>query len=78
MTYEYFLNIDELRELTGFSSKSRQIIQLRTMGIPFHVNGYGKPVVTRSSVEGKKTEQYPIPQRLAWQSTMMQQDKKAA
>ncbi|MBI3479010.1 MAG: DUF4224 domain-containing protein [Nitrosomonadales bacterium] len=39
------------------------------MGIPFRTNGHGRPVVTRSSVEGK-TEQLTAPQRLIWQSAM--------
>lgn len=77
MTYSFFLTAVELRELTGFVIKSRQIEQLRTMGIPFRINGCGKPVVTRSSVE-EKSEQQPVPQRLLWQSAMMQQDRKAA
>ena len=77
MTYSLFLTADELRELTGFAKKSRQIEQLCTMGIPFRTNGHGKPVVTRFAVEGK-TEQQPVPQRLVWQSAMMQQDRKAA
>ena len=77
MTYSLFLNADELRELTGFALKSKQIGQLRKMGIPFRTNGHGKPVVTRFAIEGK-TDQQPVPQRLVWQSAMIQQDRKAA
>lgn len=47
-----FLNAEDLQELTGFVFKDKQIQQLRSMGIPFHINGCGKPVVTRVSIEG--------------------------
>jgi hypothetical protein len=48
-----FLNPDELALLTGFRRKGRQVEQLRRMGIAFHVNGCGRPVVTRSAIEGR-------------------------
>lgn len=54
MTSPLFLTAEELRALTGFVIKDRQIAQLRTMGIPFRVNGCGKPVVTRAAVEGNR------------------------
>ena len=47
-----FLTLDEMRELTGYAIKARQIGQLRNMGIPFRVNGCGRPVVTRLAVTG--------------------------
>lgn len=49
-----FLNKDELIDLTGCRWKSRQITQLRKMGIPFYVNASGHPVVAASVIEGKK------------------------
>lgn len=77
MTYFLFLTDEELHELTGFTRKARQIAQLRKMGIPFHINGCGKPKVTRSAIEGGIMRQ-PAQQRLAWQSAMQQPERKAA
>ena len=51
----HFLNPDEVRELTGFAIKARQIEQLRRMGIAFFVNGCGRPVVTVAAVEDRKS-----------------------
>lgn len=63
-----FLTPDELRELTGRSRKADQVAQLRTMGIPFHVNAAGKPVVTRVAVEGRAIEPANAP---AWQPRVL-------
>jgi hypothetical protein len=52
-----FLDENEISELTGRKMKSLQIDALRRMGIPFYVNATGHPVVTRSTIEGKKEEQ---------------------
>jgi hypothetical protein len=49
-----FLTADELAELTGRKIKSKQIEALRRMGLPFHVNAVGKPVVSAAAVEGRK------------------------
>ncbi|MBI5918664.1 MAG: DUF4224 domain-containing protein [Nitrosomonadales bacterium] len=49
---ERFLSDDDVRTLTGFAHKSRQIGQLRRMGIPFFVNGCGRAVVPASAIEG--------------------------
>lgn len=51
-----FLEPEELAVLTGRKMKSVQVKILRMMGIPFHVNASGHPVVTRSAVEGRKEE----------------------
>jgi biotin operon repressor len=51
-----FLTPQELRDLTGFSIKAKQIEQLRRQGIPFFVNGHGRPVVTVAAVKGEKEE----------------------
>jgi hypothetical protein len=48
-----FLDRDEIKELTGRTQVARQIEALASMGIPFFVNGVGRPVVTRSAVEGR-------------------------
>lgn len=55
-----FLTIDEVAELTGRKIKSKQIEALRKMGLPFHVNAVGKPVVTAAAIEGRK-QQAPEP-----------------
>jgi Domain of unknown function (DUF4224) len=49
-----FLSTQEIGILTGFQRKGRQIVQLKGMGIPFFVNGSGRPVVTRAAIEGRK------------------------
>lgn len=71
MTPPLFLTSDELRDLTGFALKARQIAQLRSMGIQFRVNGCGKPVVTRAAVEGGAIAQQPIAPQ-AWQPAVLQ------
>lgn len=68
-----FLTPTELRELTGFALKAKQIEQLRIMGVPFRVNGAGRPVVTVSAVEGR-AEQQPIKQ--AWEPAVLQGGKR--
>jgi hypothetical protein len=59
-----FLTADELAELTGRRIKSKQIEALRRMGLPFHVNAVGKPVVPASAIEGRKQAPSPKP---TWQ-----------
>lgn len=49
-----FLEPTELVILTGRRMKGHQIVALRQMGIPFHVNATGHPVVTRAAIEGRK------------------------
>lgn len=58
-----FLEPVEIAELTGRKIKSKQIEALRKMGIPFFVNACGKPVVTRTAVEGRKDS----PQAKKWE-----------
>lgn len=52
-----------MRELTGFTLQSKQLEQLRRMGIAFFVNGRGMPIVTVSAIEGRKQQD---PQKVAW------------
>lgn len=47
-----FLTPGQLRTLTGFAHKARQVQQLRAMGVPFYVNRRGVPVVACSVVDG--------------------------
>lgn len=48
-----FLKRDETKELTGRTKVALQIAQLAKMGIPFFVNVVGRPVVTKSAIEGR-------------------------
>lgn len=48
-----FLTEDDIAILTGRKRKTSQIETLRKMGVAFFVNGAGRPVVTRSAIEGK-------------------------
>jgi hypothetical protein len=56
-----FLDESEIAEFTGRKIKSKQIEALRKMGLPFFVNAVGKPVVTRSAIEGRKEQQQQQP-----------------
>lgn len=47
-----FLEPDALAMLTGYRRKTKQIEQLRTMGIPFRVNAAGRPIVAVSAIDG--------------------------
>lgn len=60
-----FLTADDLAELTGRRMKSKQIEALRRMGLPFHVNAAGKPVVATAVIEGKKAPAAPT--KPVWQ-----------
>jgi hypothetical protein len=53
-----FLSKDDLKTLTGYTHKAKQITHLASLGIPFALDGKGKPVVAISeisSVLSKKT-----------------------
>lgn len=65
-----FLTAEELHTLTGFILKNKQIEQLRIMGIAFRVNGCGKPVVTRSAVEGGEEQKQ---EKQTWHPIVLQQ-----
>lgn len=65
LTDPLFLDEDQLRKLTGFAHKARQVAQLRKMGVPFYINGRGAPVVACSVVQGLK----PAPEALAPKTT---------
>lgn len=49
-----FLDQDELRWLTGLTQKTRQIAQLKKMGIAFYVNAAGMPIVLRAALESTR------------------------
>lgn len=71
-----FLSTQELRELTGFALKDKQIAQLRIMGIAFRINGCGKPVVTRAAVEGGQSPVAATTQ--AWKPAVLQGGRRVA
>ncbi|MHB1430227.1 MAG: DUF4224 domain-containing protein [Rhodocyclaceae bacterium] len=49
-----FLTDEDLRALTGYVHRAKQVAQLRRMGIPFFLNAAGRPVVARAIIEGGK------------------------
>lgn len=54
-----FLSEEELETLTGFRRKSKQIAQLKQMGVAFLINACGHPVVAKAAAEaiGAKRKQ---------------------
>jgi hypothetical protein len=60
-----FLERDEIKGLTGRSHVKLQIAALQRMGIPFFVNDIGRPVVTRSAIEGRAGATAAAPKK-AW------------
>ncbi|TXI22299.1 MAG: DUF4224 domain-containing protein [Nitrosomonas sp.] len=56
MSESAFLSSEDVATLTGRKLKSCQVVQLRKMGIPFYINASGRPIVTRSAVEGRPPE----------------------
>lgn len=57
-----FLTSQDLSELTGRKTKSKQIEALRKMGLPFWINAIGKPVVTLAAIAGQRE----VPQEKTW------------
>ncbi len=53
---ELFLNPKDVIQLTDKKKKSAQIAALRQMGIRFLINPSGRPVVPKSSIDGRKAE----------------------
>ena len=58
-----FLDDDDVARLAGTKIKSRQVAQLRVMGILFYINAAGRPVVPRSAVEASN---HKIEQEQTW------------
>lgn len=55
-----FLSKEDVAILTGAKIKSKQIVQLRKMGLPFWINALGVPMVPRSAVDGRPARA-PVP-----------------
>ena len=51
-----FLEIHDVRTLTGLAQKSKQVVQLKRMGIPFYINAQGLPIVARCVLEGSRAK----------------------
>ena len=51
-----FLDDEELYILTGYRFKSKQVAELRRMGVPFRVNAFGRPAVAKAVIEGRKPD----------------------
>lgn len=51
-----FLTRDQLVELTGYRRPSKQIGQLRSMGLRFFVAADGYPRVPESAINGERKE----------------------
>jgi len=66
-----FLDDDELRLLTGRVQKSKQIDQLKLMGLPFFVNAAGRPVVAKSAVDGSHHVGVISPDKQAWRPKVL-------
>ncbi len=49
-----WLSAAEVRELTGRVKWKAQAQALARMGVPFRPNGYGRPLVERAAVLGKR------------------------
>ena len=57
-----FLDDAQLKRLTGYSQKAKQVKQLKQLGIPHYVNAAGCPVVPVVAVEGNRA----TPARKPW------------
>lgn len=53
---ESFLSDNELRTMTGYVQKSKQIKKLLEFGIPFYVDRSGRPKVYRSALEPREAK----------------------
>ena len=53
-----FLEQIDLVQLTGYSRKAKQCIQLRRMNIPFLINARGEPLATVSYINSAITKTY--------------------
>lgn len=65
-----FLERGEIKDLTGRSHIELQIAALKQMGIPFFVNGIGRPVVARAAIEGRAAATAKAPKK-AWEPAVL-------
>lgn len=71
-----FLAPEEVAELTGIRTgrrgKTREQLQvdwLRTSGIPFWTNARGRPIIARSTIEGRGSDEETTKKR--WQPKVL-------
>lgn len=56
-----FLTRAELKQLTGTADRRRQAECLRANRIPYYLDVFNRPVVTRVAVEGRQTARDEAP-----------------
>ena len=61
-----FLTREQLQILTGRKMKSKQVEELRRMGLPFWVNACGHPVVSVAAIEGRR-DAAPTKPAVGWE-----------
>ena len=61
VTTDLFLTRAELKDLTGYDFKSKQITHLRDHGIPHFISATGNPRVSRSILSGPSKERRSKP-----------------
>lgn len=66
MSDPIFLSKAELRELTSYAHRGKQIAELRRLGIAFWINAANEPKVARTTIEGSKAPAQPKPWEPAW------------
>lgn len=64
VTTELFLTRAELKDLTGYDFKSKQILHLREHGIPHFISATGNPRVSRTILSGPPKEKRSKPNLL--------------
>ena len=65
MSNNTFLTNDEVCTLTGCKLKKLQAEVLRKNGLPFTLNHQGRPIVTRTAIDGAAKKQTTEPKQ-AW------------
>lgn len=71
-----FLDDNDVARLTGRKLKSAQIDVLRTMGIAFHINASGRPIVPLSSIGINNNQIEPIDK--SWSSNALKHGQKTS
>lgn len=63
-----FLTTEEVKQLTGYARKTKQIQQLKKMGIPFFISATNRPIISRSVIDGNPKNAKP--QKTTWQPAL--------
>ena len=67
MDSDLFLTQEEIVTLTGYKSSTKQIDVLRRQGVPFRLNGRGRPIITRAAILGDTNKAKPTQKTSVWQ-----------